>query len=309
MFKKGLSLFLLFFSIYAVAQKHDSSMAVFKNAEHELQLLLKETFYSKVEKERLNGNKKFMAIWDKIISNPKILDYSFDSLKKDVSIQSPKDKKFKLITWDYHKDDGTFAYFGYLLVNNSKRIKKGLFKHETVQGYEFFQLIDCSPLVKNPETYIGFPGKWFGMLYVDLIETDGYYALLGWDGNNKITQRKFVDVLYFKSDGTPVFGRDIFRIPKKNPKRMMFEWSSDVTMSLKFNEKKNMIIYSHLAPKQGGGELEGQFQFYGPDLTFDALELKNGKWNVIEDIDARNEKSKNDKKKHAEGQTPITKPK
>ncbi len=311
MFKKGIFSILFFFSVYANAQKNDSALFVFKQAEQELKTLLKETFYSRNEKERIEGNKKFIATWDRIVSNSKILDYSFDSLKKDVSILSPKDKKFKLITWDFHKDDGTYSYFGFLLVNNSKRIKKGWFKHEIIEGYEYFKLIDNSALIKNPETYIGTPAKWFGMLYVDLIESNGYYTLLGWDGNDKITQRKFVDALYFKPDGTPIFGKDVFKFPRKNPKRLMFEYSSDVSMSLKFNENRNKIIYSHLAPKQGGGELEGQFQFYGPDGSFDALELKKDKWITVEDVDARNEKNKNDraKKPDPKEQTPIFKPK
>ena len=91
----------------------------------------------------------------------------------------------------------------------------------------------------------------------------------------------------------------------------MFEWSSDVTMSLRFNDKRNLIIYNHLAPKPGGGELSGQFQFYGPDGSYDALELNKDKWSIIEDIDIRNEKSKNDraKKPNPKDQKPIFKPK
>jgi hypothetical protein len=305
MFKKVIFSILFFFSVFLNAQKTDSAIYVFKEAEIELKQLIKQTFYSKNEKERIEGNKKFIAVWDKIISNPKILDYGFDELKNDVSILSPKDKKFKLITWDFHKEDGTYAYFGFLLVNNSKRIKKGLFKHETIEEYEYFKLIDNSAIIKNPETHVGTPAKWFGMLYYSIVECEGFYTLLARDMNDKITQRKFVDVLYFKSDGTPVFGKDVFRFPKKNPRRIMFEYSSDISMSLRYNEKTNQIVYSHLAPKQGGAELEGQFQFYGPDGSFDALELKKDKWITIEDIDARNDKNKNDKKKHGKEQTPI----
>ncbi len=311
MFKKVIFYFLIFFSVFLNAQKVDSTLYVFKEAENELKQLIKQTFYSKNEKERIDGNRKFIAVWDRIISNPQILNYGFDSLKNDVAILTPKDKKFKLITWDFHREDGTYAYFGFLLVNNNKRIKKGLFRHETVEAYEYFKLIDNSAIIKNPETFIGSTSKWFGMLYYSVIDCDGYYTLLARDINDKITQRKFVDVLSFKSDGTPVFGKDVFRFPKKNPRRLMFEYSSDISMSLRYNDKLNQIVYSHLAPKQGGGELEGQFQFYGPDGSFDALEMKKDKWVTIEDVDARNDKSKNDKvkKPNPKDQTPIFKPK
>ena len=225
-----------------------------------------------------------MRCWDKIIADPAILQYAFDSLK-EISVLSPKDKSFKLITWNLHRDDGTHAFFGYLLVNNVKRIKTGFMKHKIVEEYEYFRLIDRSATVKNPETYIGSADKWFGMLYTQLVECDGFYTLIGWDGNDKLTQRKFVDVLYFRANGAPVFGKDVFKFEKKNPRRLMFEYSQEVSMSLKYVEKRNQIVYSHLHSNQVGTLLDGQFQYYGPDGRFDALELKKDKWITIENID------------------------
>lgn len=309
MFKAASFIFLAFITSVQ-AQKSDSALAFFKQAEQELKLLQKETFYSRKETERIAGNKKFIKAWDAIVSNPEVLYYPFDSLN-DISILEPKNHKFKLITWNLHKDDGTHGFFGYLLVNNSKRIKKGLLGHETIEAYEYFKLIDNSGSIKNPENYIGSPAKWYGMLYYSLIECNGFYTLLAWDGNDNLTQKKIVDVLYFKPDGTPVFGKDVFKFPRKNPRRLIFEYSSEVSMSLKFNEKRKQIIYSHLAPKDEGSVLEGQYQYYGPDGSFDALELKKDKWITLEAVDITNEKNKNDKaeKPNPADQTPIFKPK
>ena len=294
MFKTRIACFFVFISLLSGAQKSDSSLYAFRVAEQELLNFHNTAFYSRVDAEKIEANKKMLAVWDGIVTNPKILNYSFDGLKKDVAILSPKDKKFKLITWNIARNDGTHAYFGYLLVNNSKRIKKGLFKYEVVESYEYFKLLDRSAQVKSPESYIGTPDKWFGMIYTSLIECDGYYTLIGWDGNDKITQRKFIDALYFKSDGSPVFGKDIFKFPRKNPKRLMFEWSSEISMSVKYDEKRNQIVYSHLGPNKEGDLLEGQFQYYGPDGSYDALELHKDKWVIVEDVDARGEKNKND---------------
>jgi hypothetical protein len=310
MFKRLTFLVLFLPCGFVYSQKQDTSLRIFREAERELKLLQKEAFYSKKEADRVAGNKKFIAVWDGIVSDSRILKYPFDSLK-EVSILAPADKKFKLITWNLHKDDGTHGYFGYLLVNNSKRIKKGMFKHETVEAYEYFKLIDFSGTIKNPENYIGSPAKWFGMLYYSLVECDGFYTLLGYDLNDNLTKKKFVDVLYFKPDGTPVFGKDVFKFARKNPKRLMFEYSSEVSMSLKYNEKRHQIIYSHLAPKEEGSVLENQFQYYGPDGSFDALELRKDKWVTLEAIDITNEKNKNDKaeKPDPDKQIPIFKPK
>ncbi len=292
------------------SQTSDSTFSYIKRVETELKELQSQVFFSKKESDRVIANKKFIATWDKIISNSSCLNYSFDSLK-EVSILTPKDKKFKLITWDFPKDDGTHAYFGYLLVNNSKTVKKGWFKHKTTVEYDYFKLIDKSIQVKNAETYIGTPDAWFGMLYVSVIECDGYYTLIGYDPNDKLTRKKFIDVLYFKPNGSAIFGKDVFKFARKNPKRLQFEYSSQVSMSVRYNDKQNKIIYSHLAPNREGDLLEGQYQFYGPDGSFDALELKKDKWVTVEDVDARNEKNKNDKaeKPDPKNEKPMFKPK
>lgn len=294
----------------------DTSMQKIISIEREIQNLSKVAFYSKIEAERTKANKEILSCWNKIIGLPEVLNYDFDSLKKDISILKADDGKFKLITWNIFKDEGTYFYFGFLAVNQSKRIKTGFLKHSTIKGYESFQLQDKSTLIKSPESHIGSTDKWFGMLYYRVITCGDFYTLLGYDPNDKLTQRKFVDVLYFKPDGDAVFGKDVFKVPRKNPKRMMFEYGSGVTMSLRFDEANQRITFSHLSAKEEGNMLEGQFQFYGPDGSFDALILrkdkwKNEKWMLVEDIDARNVKSKNDnaEKPNPKKQKPIYKAK
>jgi hypothetical protein len=310
MFKLFLLPLILLTTLLSYGQHIDSSFNFFKQIEGELKNLQKQVFFNKKESERIAANKQFISTWDKIVSNSYSINYPFDSLN-EVSVLTPKDKKFKLITWDFPKDEGTHAYFGYLLVNNTKKIKKGLFKYETINEYNYFKLIDNSALIKNPETYIGTPEKWYGMLYLSVIECDGYYTLIGYDPNDKLTRKKFIDVLYFKANGTPIFGKDVFKFARKNPKRLQFEYSSQVTMSVRYNEKQQQIVYSHLSPNKEGNLLEGQYQFYGPDGSFDALQLKKDKWVVIEDVDARNEKNKNDRaeKPNPKKEKPIFSPK
>lgn len=293
-----------------LAQRSDSLRSAQFAKLDELKDIQYKVFYSKKESDRLSANKDFIKALEAIATHSTAMDFPFDSLK-DISTLVPRNKKFKLITWNIPKEDETHLFFGLLLVNNSKRIKKGLFSHETINQYEYFKLVDRSGSIKNPETYVGTPDKWYGMLYYEMIESDDYFTLLAWDGNDKLIQRKYIDALYFKPDGTPVFGKDIFKFPKKNPKRLMFEYSSEVTMSLKYNSKSNRIVYSHLAPREEGHVMDGLYQYYGPDGSFDSMYQKKGKWIVDEDVDARNEKSKNDKaeKPDPDKQKPIFTPK
>jgi hypothetical protein len=282
----GIYIFLLG-SFFCYAQKADSLKGTQNAKLFQLRSLQTEVFYSKREEDRLKANKDFIKLLESIAADKKALDFPFDSLH-DISI--------RLITWNIQKDDQTHLFFGFLLVNNTRRVKKGFMKHETVTNYEYFKLVDKSGSIANPETHIGVPDKWFGMLYYELIEeAEDYYTLLAWDGNTKLVCRKFIDALYFKSDGTPVFGKDIFKFPRKNPKRLMFEYSSDVTMSLKYNDKTNSIVFSHLGPREEGSVMEGLPQYYGPDGSFDSMILKKGKWILVEDTDVRNEKNKKDK--------------
>lgn len=309
------TLFIFIFSLgYIVcsSQKQDTLAAKsLTQIEYEMKETETLVFNSKKEQERFEANKKFLKLWEQALKSQESLSYGFDSIK-GVSKLMPEDKKFRIITWNVFKNDGTQAYFGFIQVNNTKVTKHGLFKKTVSNEYEVFQLIDVSGTVKSAETYQGIPSKWFGMLYYDrIISCDGYYTLLGWDGNDHIIQKKFIDILFFKSDGTPVFGKDVFKIPKKSPKRIMYQYSSEIAMSMKYNEKRKQIVLSHLAPKDEGPVLEGQYQYYGPDGSFDAYEQSKDRWVLKEDIDIRNDRSKNDnvKKPDPKKEKELYKPK
>lgn len=277
---------------------------------NELKVLQNEIFKLKDDKEKFESNKKFISAIEQIAAHESALNFPFDSLK-EISTLRPKDGHFILLTWNVPKSDETHYYFGFLMVKMERKIKKGLFKKEVSTQYDYYKLIDQSSSIKKPELHVGLPKKWFGMLYYQIIECDGYYTLLGWDGNDKLVQRKFIDVLYFKPNGLPVFGKDVFKFARRNPRRIMFEYSSEITMSLKYNQKANRIIYSHLGPREEGHVLEGLYQYYGPDGSYDSMYQRKGKWVTDEDVDARNPKNKNDntKKPDPKKQEPIFEPK
>jgi hypothetical protein len=47
-----------------------------------------------------------------------------------------------------------------------------------------------------------------------------------------------------------------------------------------------MIVFDHLSP--ANESYTGNYQYYGPDLSFDALRFENGIWELKENIDVRN---------------------
>src|SRR5690242_5072174 len=86
----------------ALSQKNDTSMLLFRHAERDLADIQQQAFHSRNEQERTEGNKEFIAAWDRIVQDPRILDYQF-TLLKDVSILQSSDRKVKLITWNLHR--------------------------------------------------------------------------------------------------------------------------------------------------------------------------------------------------------------
>ena len=265
-----------------VAQSlNDKDVAFFKKYEDSLRIMQKKMFYSKADTTKFKANVMFYHLFEEILHNTLSFYYPFDSLKKDINLRTSPDKKFRIITWNIPKEDGTYIYFGFLQT-----------MHPKVKNYVVYELTDKSAMVKNPETYISDNTKWFGMLYYTIIPCGDYYTLLGWDGNDKLTARKFIDVLSFKKDGSPLFGKDVFKMPKKFPKRVMLEYNAQLTITLQYNEAVNAIVFDNLIPKES--YLEGQYQFYGPDFSYDTFILKHGKWDFEENVDVKNPRSKLD---------------
>jgi len=302
--KLSMILILVIFKSFCLIAQNDTLLRYFRETELHLKNLANYAFKNKNEQIRTDSNKVFFKLMKNVLQYPESFNYPFDSLKNDVSFLMNKDKTFRIITWNLPKNDGTHLYYGFIQhwYKPNKKDK---------EQYKLHTLIDVSNTLKvNPETYIGKADKWFGMLYYQIIEGADYWILLGWDGNEKLVQRKFIDVLYFKN-GEPIFGKDVFKIPKKNPKRIMFQYSADIVMTLRYEPKKNAIVFSHLSPESDDPYLKEQYQFYGPDGSFDAFVKDGDKWKLVEDVDVRNPEDNYSKfkKPDVKKQKPLYQPK
>ena len=134
------------------------------------------------------------------------------------------------------------------------------------------------------------PNKWYGALYYRILSDrhkgKTYYTIMGWDGKDNITNRKVVDVITLQGKSV-VLGSSIFKDANDRPAhRLIYEYANDVSMALNYDEKEKMIIMDHLAPEDS--RFEGQYQFYGPDFSYDALQFKKGEWLLLKDVFAKN---------------------
>lgn len=278
------------------AQERDAEKHTFDLYNDTLKIICKNLYSSKTDLDKQKYNHQLLNTFELVLNKPNSFDYPFDSLNDIARLVSP-DKTFRIINWNVPYDDGTQEYFGFIQNKHIQSKKKGLFKKEKTETMQLYPLTDKSAETKNPEYSISDNKKWFGMLYYKIIikktKSKTYYTLLAWDGNDKFSIKKIIDVLTFDVNGIPHFGADIFNMPKRNPKRIIFECDATCNMSLKYNSKKDSIVFDHLAPEEP--QLEGQFQYYCTDMSYDGFGFKHGKWNYGTDLNVTNDKDPTDK--------------
>jgi len=240
---------------------------------------------SKTDEEKTEANSRYLSILNRALSKTESFEFGFDSVKTMAVLISP-DKRFKIYNWNLPKTNGTFEYYGFIQVWDKKN-----------KSTKVFKLNDKSATIKNPETASLDADNWYGAHYYKIIESKHKrktnYLLLGWKGNDRLTTKKVIETMTIDNQLKPKFGVALFKVPKKNPKRFVFEYSADVTMSVKYDEKERMIIFDHLSPTSSN--LKGQYQYYSPDMSYDALRFRKGVWELIEDFEAKNLKGEKEK--------------
>jgi len=231
---------------------------------------------NETEMERMNANSQFIQTLVQALKISHSFSFPFDSVKTITIINSP-DNKFRIISWHIAFDDGSYRFYGTIQINAGDQLK-------------MFPLTDYSPYIKNPEDTVADNSKWFGAQYYKIIPvntgTNLSYVLLGWKGYTDKSTKKVIEVLSFDRSGKPVLGMPIFDGNGKTRKRVVFEYSRQVSMLLKYETERHMIVFDNLAPPDK--KQKGKFDLYGPDLSYNGYQLKDGRWHYIDNIDMRN---------------------
>jgi hypothetical protein len=274
--KLGGLLILIFFTNCLIAQQtiRGGNETMLKTYEDSLKTLGSTIINNENDLERKNANYQFIRTFVSALKISGSYSYHFDSVKT-VSILYAPDNQFRLFTWHVMNEDGSFRYYGTIQLNTNGALK-------------MFPLTDYTPFVKNPEDSSFTAQKWLGAQYYKIVKASAetpYYVLLGWKGNTVKTTKKVIEVLSFKNNA-PVFGLPVFDGNQKTRKRVMFEYSRQASMLLRYVPDQKLIVFDHLAPRDP--KVKTDFSFYGPDLTYDGYQLKNGKWNFVQNLDMRN---------------------
>jgi hypothetical protein len=272
------TLILAAFTVTAFAQHADESGNIKKLTlfQDTLKQLGKKFINNDTEMERMNANIGFIKTLVKALQVPHSFNFNFDSIKT-ISILNSPDNRFRLLTWHVAYDDGSYRFYGTIQMNTGEKL-------------QMFPLTDYSPLIKNAEDTVTDNNKWFGAQYYKIIPVYTnqvpYYVLLGWKGNTIKSTKKVIEVISFNKEGKPVLGMPVFDGNGKVRKRVVFEYTRQASMLLKYETDQHLIVFDNLVPPDK--KLKGQYDVYGPDLSYNGYRFKNGKWEYADNLDMRN---------------------
>lgn len=266
----------ILFSLSAFSQKGNNQL--FSEYEDTLKVIADRVMNLPFEAEKRIANDALIEHLTEVLSYEKSFNYHFDSLITISRIKSP-DKRFRIFNWLLKKDNNTYEYYGIVHYYNKNKKK-----------FELITLTDNSNNIRTPEQENLDASNWYGGIIYDIIyiKKPGkkYYTILLWDGNDGYSTKKIIDVMYFSGKKKIKFGLPIFKKnAKESQKRIIFQYDSKTTASVKYNYEKQEIIFNNLVPQRKG--LEGLYEFYIPEGTFNSYKYKNGKWWFKEDVDAR----------------------
>lgn len=224
--------------------------------------------------ERLQLCEQMRELFIASFDNPEVFDYPFAKFRF-CSITS-SDKRVRIFNWNLPYLDGTHTYYGFVLVRSEK---KGT--------YEWTELKDIKNEPENLEGQIFKATKWMGALYYDIIPMEkkncNKYALLGWDGKDNLSTRKIVEVMTIQNKNIR-FGDDVFKEEgNTSRKRIILEYSDEVSAMLKYYPDMQCIVMDELAPKNP--VMEGIYSEYGPLGNYNLLRLHKGTWTLEKDVD------------------------
>ena len=230
---------------------------------------------------RIEANYQFIKTLVNALQEPNSYAFGFDSVK-NMRILYAHDNSFRIMSWYVDRGNSTYRFYGAIQMNDPK--------------LKLFGLVDHTSEFARPQDTVSSFESWYGAYYYEIIPVQAgqkkYHVLLGWSGENAGISRRVIEALHFE-EGQPVFGLPVFNAREGLKNRIVFQYSSKASMMLDYLPEKKTIIFDHLVPFSEGQR--GNYEFYGPDLTYDGFALQNGQWRLIENLDLENERNNLDK--------------
>lgn len=238
----------------------------------------KQMIFDSVTENRFYADSVFTKTLVRALKVPYSFYYPFDSVIT-VSIQYAPDSLFRIFTWQLERDEAYFRQHGAIQMNT----KDGFLK--------LFPLIDKSDVAANPTDSVRDNLNWIGGIYYGLVSKEfkgkKYYTLFGYDDNDIISTKKWLDVLYFDANDKPQFGGRFFEYandsikPAQPAYRFCLEYKKDARARMVYDPEMDMIIFDHLVSESN--ELSKKFTLI-PDGDYEGFKWTNGKWVHVDKV-------------------------
>jgi len=264
-----------FFGLNSGIQAQETGMIELVKAESRLVTAFRQLYDAGSGLDKDSLNRQIQEAFYSALENPLSFDFKWSQLDMIGRLES-EDQKLKVFTWYLDDGNDNFSYYGFFQVKDGK--KEGIYMlHDNKKENTHNEMLK--------QTAEDWNGKLFYQILTNTWKRETFYTLLGMDFNNKLSHIKTIEVLSLQR-GKPQFEKEMFFDGRKRKDRAVFEYSSQVSMSLRFNPALDQIVFDHLVPFQS--IYFGDYRFYGPDGSYDAYRFTDGSWTFEEDVDARN---------------------
>ncbi|MDA0728596.1 MAG: hypothetical protein O3C18_02785 [Bacteroidetes bacterium] len=235
------------------------------------------------EMDRMALHGQLQSLWSEALEAGGVLDVSWEDWEQAVVDLGEGPDRLVVLTWNVEKDNRTHVYGGWILMANPNNQERGydyvMLSHDPAHNPE-----DAARMYRHD--------SWQGGLYYDGILTfDGnqpVYTLLAWDGADALVTRKWAETIDVRR-GRVRLGTPAFELPEGLRKRMVLTYRDAVQATLTWEPENMRIVMDHLAPEEPS--MTGQYAFYGPTLSYDALVWKRGAWVFEADVQVINPSS------------------
>jgi len=204
------------------------------------------------------------------------MDFAWNRLDR-IGVIASDDGRLRIFTWHIMEDPDHYRYYGYIQVEQKK---------EQIRVFKLQDNLKPQRNLQNLEQTID---DWHGKLYYQVVlqryRRKTYYTLLGMDFNNTRSNLKTIETISLQRN-RPRFEKGLYVYGDASLDRIVLEYSSQVSISVRYDESIRMITFDHLEPLHP--IYRNNYEFYGPDGSFDGLGFTDGAWIYQRDVDARN---------------------
>lgn len=245
-------------------------------AEAELKSLFEILYNEEILGSNQDVFQRVDSIFFEALKQPGSFNFPWNKLDKIGKLES-EDGLLKIFSWLYMVSRNEYKYCAFIQVNSGK------------DESEVYKLLSSEDDNIHSEDFQQKTDKWHAKIYYDIVvksyKRKVLYTLIGADFNTSASTLKTIEVLSLNR-GKPVFRGDQFLVGGKVKNRIVLEYSADLAASVRYNKDMDMIVYDHLSPLHP--IYTGNYQFYGPDGSYDGFKFEEGIWVYEEDVDARN---------------------